>query len=207
MRTKDVYKKTIQLYEKLGKKYIKDLAGITVKEFPDFVELLPKGGKVLDVGCAGGRDSKKFVQKGFKVIGIDLADVFLKEARKIVTQAKFIKMDLMKLKFPKNYFDAIWANAVLLHIAKNDMSKALKGFYRVLKRSGKLHIRVKKGTGEKYVDERLSAGEKRFFNFFSKKELENSVKKSGFKIISLKIFPDELGRKKVKWIGVLAEKL
>lgn len=202
----DKYRKTIELYERLGKRYIENVAGVTIKEFPDFVKLLPKCGRVLDVGCTAGRDSLKFVQEGFEVVGIDLVDVFLKEARKSVPQAKFLKMDLLELNFSKDHFDAIWANAVLLHIAKKDIPNALKGFYRVLKPGGKLHIGVKRGKGEKYKEEWLSGGEKRFFAYFFKNELEKFVKEAGFKIISSKIFPDELGRKDTKWIGILAEK-
>lgn len=203
---KDIYRKTIELYEKLGKKYVEDIAGADIRELPDLVKALPKGGRVLDVGCAGGRDSKKFIEAGFEVIGIDLVDVFLEEARKNVPQAKFIKMDLLNLGFSDNYFDGIWANAVLLHLKKEDTPQALKGFRRVLNSKGKLYISVKRGRGEQYKEERLSGGEKRFFSYFLKNELERFVKNAGFRIISSKIFPDTLGRKDLKCIGLLAEK-
>ncbi|TSC74979.1 MAG: methyltransferase type 11 [Parcubacteria group bacterium Gr01-1014_30] len=203
---KDIYKRTIQTYEKLGSKYTKGIKNIKVKEFPEFVKILPKGGRVLDIGCATGRDSKRFLQKGFKVVGIDLVDSFLREARSDMPQAKFIKMDLFNLNFPSNYFDAVWANAVLLHIKKKDIPKALKGFYKILKSKGKLHIRVKQGKGARYKAERLSVGEKRLFVYFSSSELERLVKKAGFSIIITRIFPDELRRKDVKWISLWAEK-
>lgn len=202
----DIYRKTIELYEKLGKKYVEDIAGTDIRELPDFVGLLPRGSRVLDVGCAGGRDSKKFLEAGFEVVGIDLVDVFLEEARKNTPRAKFIKMDLLDLEFPDNHFDGIWAIAVLLHLKKEDIPKALKGFRRVLKSKGILYIRVKRGSGEKYKEERLSDGEKRFFSYFLKNELERFVKNAGFRIISSKIFSDLLGRKNLKWIGLLAEK-
>jgi ubiquinone/menaquinone biosynthesis C-methylase UbiE len=203
---KDNYKKTIEVYEKLGKKYIKDIKDLTPVEFSDFVKLLPRKSKVLDVGCAAGRDSKKFLQKGFKVTGIDLVSSFLKEAKRNVPGAKFIKMDIRKLKLPKDYFDAIWASAILLHLKKKDIPKILKGFYRVLRPGGKLHIRVKKGKGSGYKKDKLSSGEKRLFTYFSKDELERLVKKADFKIITSRVFPDESGRKDVKWISVWAEK-
>ncbi len=202
----DKYKKTIELYEELGEKYLKDIEKATPKEIYSFMKLLSKGALVLDIGCAGGRDSKVFIQKDFNVVGIDLVDSFLKEARKYVPEAKFIKMDLLKLKFPQNHFDAIWANAVLLHTKKEDMPKALKGFYKVLKPKGKLHIRVKRGKGTEYKDERLSGGKKRLFTYFLKDELEEFVKSAGFKIISSRIFPDDLDRKDIKWVGIWAEK-
>lgn len=200
------YQETIKVYEKLGKGYVNYVEPYTPKEFYDFIKLLPQNGRVLDVGCCGGRDSKKFIEKGFKVIGIDLTNSFLKEARKRVPEAKFIKMDLRYLKFPKNYFDAIWAQAVLLHLEKKDMTKALKGFYRVLKDNGKIHIRVKKGRGIYYNKEKLLGKERRLFTCFLKKELEDFVKKVGFKIISSRFFPDDAGRKGVKWICIWAEK-
>lgn len=207
MKTKeDKYEETIKAYKRLGKKYIKDTERFTPPEFFDFVKLLPKGGKVLEAGCSGGRDSNKFVQKGFRVIGIDLVDIFLKEARKNVPNAKFIKMDFRKLKFPQNYFDAIWATAVLLHIKKKDILKTLKGFYRVLKPGGKLHIRVKRGKGIIYEKDILSGGERRLFVYFLKDELERFVEKVGFKIIISRIFPDNAGRKDVKWVSLWAEK-
>lgn len=202
----DIYKKTVELYEKLGKKYIEGIAGAVIRELPDFIILLPRGGKVLDVGCAGGRDSKKLVEAGFEVTGIDLVNVFLEEARKNVPQAKFIKMDLLELEFPGNYFDGIWAEAVLLHLKKEDIPRALKGFYRILRPKGKLYIDVKRGSGEKYKGERLSGGEKRFFSYFLKNEFEKFVKDADFRIVFSKILPDSLGRKDVKWIGIWAEK-
>ena len=55
------YKKTIDLYKKLGKKYIDDTYKIKVRELPEFIKKLPGNSLVLDVGCAGGRDSKKFI--------------------------------------------------------------------------------------------------------------------------------------------------
>lgn len=121
----------------------------------DFIKTLPKGGRILDVGCSAGRDSKRFAQNGFEIIGIDLVDVFLQEARKNVPEAKFLKMDLRRLNFSENYFDAIWAMAVLLYIEKKDLPETLNGFYNVLKPRGKLFITVKRGSGSKF---NLSSG-------------------------------------------------
>jgi ubiquinone/menaquinone biosynthesis C-methylase UbiE len=203
---KDRYKETIEVYEKLGEKYIQDVAGVTPYGFNEFVETLPKNALVLDVGCAGGRDSKRLTERGFNVIGIDLVDEFLEHAQADVPGADFYKMDLLELDFPSNSFDAIWACAVLLHIKKKDISKALAGFHKVLKRNGKLCIAVKEGRGVEYKIDKLSDGQKRMFTYFSESELRKSLEKSGFKISFSKIFSDPLGRQDVKWIVVIVEK-
>jgi len=202
----DRYKKTIETYQRMGKKYLNDTKDIIAQDFFKFIKLISHNGKVLDVGCAGGKDTKRFIQKGFKVIGIDLVDIFLKEAKKALPQAKFVKMDLLKLKFPKDYFDALWANAVLLHIKKKDIPLALREFYKVLKFGGKLYLQVKTGKGTGYKKDKLSSGEKRFFSYFSEDEIKQYVKRAGFEIIKSRIVSDAVGRKDTKWISLWAGK-
>jgi len=199
-------KKIIEVYNQLGKKYIDGLKVGTPHEIYDFMKLVPKGGRILEVGCAGGRDCKVFAKNGFKVVGIDLVDMFIKEARKAVPKAKFYKMDLLNLKFPKNYFDAIWMNAVLVHVNKKDVSKALKNLQKVLKPDGKIHIREKRGKGIKVIKDRMSQGKTRRFSFYKEDELSKFAEKAGFKIVSVKIFNDTLGRPDLKWVGIWAKK-
>lgn len=204
---RDKYQQTIAVYKKLGKEYLKNIADLKVKGMDNFIRRLPKGAKVLDVGCAGGRDAKIFTEKGFRVIGIDLVDSFLKEARKTAPNAKFRKMDVRKLQFPKNYFDAIWAISVLVHVYRKDLLGVFRGFYRVLKPGGKLDVRMKQGKGTRSIEEKLSLYNKRIFIYISKIALERLVRKAGFHILQSTSFPDELGRRGVRWISVQAEKI
>jgi len=205
MKHPGAYKKTITAYKKIGKSYLKSIKDITPKQFFNFIKLLPKAGRVLDVGCAGGRDSKKFTQKGFEVIGIDLVDEFLDEAKIYAPKARFIKMDLLKMKFPKGYFDGIWASSVLVHIKRKDVPTALKNFYKILRAGGKIFIAVKSGRGSAYITDKLS-NENRLFVYFSKEETKRLLNKIGFKLLLIKLFPDDAGRKEVKWIRIIAEK-
>src|SRR3989339_248169 len=127
------YINTINIYRQLGKKYLKDIKNGEPKTISDFLNQLKPKSLILDVGCAGGRDAKIFTKAEHQVIGIDIVEEFLKEAKKNVPKAKFKKMDLMNLKFPDNNFDAIWAMAVLLHFSKTDGKKIIKSFYERLK--------------------------------------------------------------------------
>lgn len=202
----DRYKETIKVYEKLGKKYIQEVAKVVPYGFKEFVEILLPRSLVLDVGCTGGRDSKRLAQKGFRVIGIDLVDEFLEEARQHVPEAEFVNMDLLKLEFPENYFDAIYACAVLLHLEKEDIPKALEGFRRVLKPNGKLYVAVKEGEGVEYKEDKISGGYKRTFTYFREDELKRFLEKAGFKVTFTRIYPDPLGRKDVNWLVAFGEK-
>ncbi len=201
----DKYKNTIKSYKKLGETYVESIKDLTPSQFEIFVKKVSPKGKVLDVGCAGGRDAKKLVKKGFEVVGIDLVDEFLKIAKTDVPKAKFLKMDLLKLKFPNDYFDGIWASAVLLHVNKKDISNVFKNFNKVLKLGGKFFVGVKLGEGTTYATDKLSR-QKRLMVLFTEKQIKSFIEKAGFKIIYSKIVPDDAGRKNINWIRIIAEK-
>ena len=203
---KNKYRDTIKVYDKLGRKYFEATLKVLPKERAGFMNLLKKGAKILDAGCSGGRDMKEFVKRGFDAVGIDLSSTLLKIAKQEVLKGKFFKMDVLDLKFPKEYFDGIWADAVLLHLERKDIPKVLKGFYRVLKKSGALYVSVKHGRGAKFVREKPFTDYMRFYTYFSKTEMEEFFKKAGFGIIKSKFLPDDLRRPGVKWVSILASK-
>ncbi|MBI2984126.1 MAG: class I SAM-dependent methyltransferase [Candidatus Kerfeldbacteria bacterium] len=207
-RKNDPYKQTINVYAELGDTYLRDIAHAAPQEIGQFARLIRKQGRVLDVGCAGGRDSAFFVNRRFRVIGIDLVDKFLRFARKKVPGATFKRMDVRRLRFRPNTFDAIWANAVLLHLHKKDVRQVLKKFFVILRLNGKLHLRVKQGRGQQYGQTRepLVQGKRRLFTYFQLKELVKYVTQAGFQILRSKIYPDNLGRQDVRWVSIWAEK-
>ena len=168
---KSLYQQTADVYNKLGRKYLIDSQKLTPVERLSFAEQFSKGAHILDAGCGGGRDAKFFLKRGFLVTGTDLSSVLIDAARKDNPKGTFICEDILKSKFPGNSFDGVWAQAILLHLKRNDVPKAIKNFYKVLKPGGLMHIRVKKGTGEKFVKEELSGWNERFYTFFSKKEM------------------------------------
>lgn len=196
----------ISIYKKLGDRYLSDISKYEPPHFGEFISLFPKKSKILEAGCAGGRDTKKLVEKGFDVIGIDLMEDFLAKARKDVPKAEFRKMDLLKLDFAKDSFDGILAFAVLLHIDKQKIPQVLKNFNKILKPDGLLYVGVKRGGGTKKVVDRLSQNTERRFSFFYKNEMEDLVKRSGFKVIESGLFPDPAGRENLKWVCLWARK-
>ena len=204
--SKSIYQQTREVYNKLGKVYIKDSRNFAPIERPTFRKAFFKGARILDVGCGGGWDAKFFSASGLRVTGIDASDVFIREARKAAPKANFIQGDLLKISFPMNTFDGIWAQAVLHHLKRKDVPKALRKFHKILKPGGLMHVRVKKGIGEKYEKEKLSGWNERFYTYFSKKEMERIMRKEGFKIPYSGIFPDKLNRKGVTWIAIWAKK-
>ena len=61
-------------------------------------------GRVLEVGCGGGRISKHLESMGLEVIGIDISPLALEAARRHGASDCRL-MDARELDFPENYFD------------------------------------------------------------------------------------------------------
>jgi cyclopropane fatty-acyl-phospholipid synthase-like methyltransferase len=79
----------------------------------DFIEDvldIPKGSKILDVGCGIGRHAVELAKRGYKPTGLDYSSTFLKKgkiyAKKEGVDIKFIERDMRSLPF-KEEFDAV----------------------------------------------------------------------------------------------------
>ena len=102
-----------------------------------------EGARVLDAGCGVGDVARTVAARcGISVVGIDVLEYNLKEARKRSSSAgldqvtSFQLGDYHVLDFPDRTFDAVYTMETLVHAA--DPSKVLSEFRRVLKPGGRL---------------------------------------------------------------------
>lgn len=153
-----------------------------------FLSLIKPKSHILDAGCAFGRDSKAFIEKGYKVVGIDLSQKLLDIAKEYVPQLDARLMDIRKIEFPDNYFDAIWSSASIHHVSLNEGKQVIKKFYNILKIDGILYLLTRIGNGEEVIEDKEIKGFKRYFSYFSEKELTNYVNSLGFTILEKHIY-------------------
>jgi len=170
-------KKLKDTYNKIAKDYTEDHAKDTWDDdFIDyFVNELPSGATILDLGCGPGTDAVKLTSKGLKIYGFDLSEELLKIASKRLPKAVFSQGDMLEdLPYENEFFDGVFSKASLLHIPKDKIEIVLKEIIRVLKRNGILHIAIKKGIGEKEVRENDYGYEyERFFSYWQPEEVKS----------------------------------
>lgn len=112
------YNKIAEKYHKQRNKYSSN--SLLLK----FLKYAPKNSKVLDLGCGAGIPVSKFlVDNGCKVVGIDFSEGMLKVARRNVPIAKFINMNITKMKFKANSFDGAVSFYAIIHIPREYHSK------------------------------------------------------------------------------------
>ncbi len=161
---------TLLYYEENAKNFIASTLTVNMHEIQDeFLSLLHEGSLILDYGCGSGRDSKYFLEKGFKVDAFDGCKAFCDEASKLTGIA--VK-NIVFSDFSENQkYDGIWACSSLLHAPKKELPHLLKKIEEALKPNGIFYCSFKKGDFE---------GERngRHFSDFTKEELINLVRNS-----------------------------
>ena len=107
-----------------------------VDELDSFLEALPQGSKILDVGCGTGHLTNEIKQKGYDVYGIEPSSEMLKIAKKNFPSIPLRSNISSKISFENDYFDAIIALEVLRYLDKEENCNSLKEFHRCLKEGG-----------------------------------------------------------------------
>jgi len=194
---------TLALFDKFAEQYA-DLTfqNILQYELNNFISLLPKNARILDVGCGSGKDVQYFIDYGFQAVGIDASENMIKEAKKKVADGDFKIMNLFSLDFPKESFDAAWVLDTVSFIDKADMPKFLSSIYDVLKNSAVIFISARQGVGETEIEYEKLGNSKINIAFFYQEEMEELLGKNGFEILNLFTQDGE----EFTWINVYARK-
>ncbi|PJC36954.1 hypothetical protein CO046_03260 [Candidatus Peregrinibacteria bacterium CG_4_9_14_0_2_um_filter_53_11] len=175
---------TLAWYRAHAAEYVSKIAGLQPAEIRAFDKGLPEGGTVLDLGCAGGRDTAFFAQR-HRAVGADPVPEFIEEARRAHPHVSFVVANGRALPFAEASFDAVCLRSVLLHMPDEMVSEVLAEVRRVARPGARGFIRVKKRLGgEKYL---RSGGERRvnsnrLFNFFTKEEIIALVTEAGMTV-------------------------
>jgi SAM-dependent methyltransferase len=102
---------------------------------------------ILDFGCGPGRDLKTFADLGHIAVGLDGASRFAAMAR-IHGGCEVWQQDFLKVELPDNRFDAVFANAALFHVPRQELPRVLLELRATLKPGGVLFSSNPRGHNE-----------------------------------------------------------
>ena len=192
---------TLDYYNKNSEEYFNSTLNVDMTNtYKPFLKLVPKDGKILDLGCGSGRDSMNFIKLGYEVTAVDGSKELAKKASallgKEVIASTFEELEL------KEKFHGIWACASLLHIKREDLKIVLNNLYNNLDDNGVFYMSFKYGEKE-YVDDK-----NRYFNCFTDESIISFINENTkYNILGLYITEDKLGRvNEVKWLNLICNK-
>lgn len=189
--------RTLQYYNANAEAFAANTFSVDFSQIQqEFLTMLTPGTYILDFGCGSGRDTKYFLEHGYKVDAID-GSLELCKLASAHTGIKVCQMLFQELQEREKY-DGIWACASILHVAKNELPDILQRMHNALKPDGIIYASFKYGDFE---------GERsgRYFSDFAEESFYKMVKGiHGLVIEKMWITGDVRdGREEEKWLNII----
>lgn len=155
------------------------------KNIEHFIKILPKSGKVLDLGCGMGANGDFFVKNGFKVTCVEKDDVAIDNIKKKFPKINVIKSDILNFSFPAEEYDLVLVLNVLHFFNLEQIKQIISNTVKSLKKDGLVYLHIfsvndpsyKKmselGLGTEEENTFLKKKANSFIHFFEKEELKN----------------------------------
>ena len=113
-KNQDIISLNKEAWDNVAKKYEKEYLAQISPLFDFFCNQLPEGSFILDLGSGTGLPyAKMFIEKGFKVLGIDISSQMIKIARRNVPDAEFTELSMTELNC-KNKFNGVFSSFTML---------------------------------------------------------------------------------------------
>ena len=137
----------------------------------DFLDLLPPGGCILELGCGAGNHAAEMLARGFALRATDgspeMAEIASRRLNHPVEVMRFDELE------ERETFDGVWASACLLHVPRSELAGILARIHRAMKTGGLFYASFKAGEG----DGRDSLG--RYYNYVSADWLRAAYAEAG----------------------------
>jgi SAM-dependent methyltransferase len=154
---------TLRFYAEKAELYVASGPGGTTRNLHAFLKKLPPGARILELGCGSGRDAGAMIKAGFNVEPTDGTPEIAREAeQRLSRKVRVMRFDELD---SSEEYDAVWANASLLHVPRAALPHVLDLIFTALKPGG-LHFASYKAGG---LEARDDYG--RYFNYFTREEV------------------------------------
>ncbi len=148
---------TIAFYQARAPHYVLRFGQAHSYQLDPFLDRLPAGGSVLELGCGGGQDAARIKARGFAVDATDATPAMVRKANeRWGVGARVMTFDGLDAEAA---YDGVWAHASLLHCPRDALPDVLARIFRALAPGGYHFASYKLGEEEG----RDALG--RFYNF------------------------------------------
>ena len=168
----------------------------------EWLQYLPAGANLLDLGCGGGQDAGDLVRRGYRIVGVDRTSALLSAGRRRYPSLPLVRTDLRSLPFQVLSFDGLWAAASLMHFPKQEARRILADLWGLARPGGLFAATVTYGVASRLVTNGWVPG--RYFARWKKDELARAVRRAGWTILELNVVTNR--ERKGRWINVIARR-
>lgn len=136
----------LAFYQANAPRYTLSFAQGHSRHLDGFLDRLSARAGILELGCGGGRDAARMVERGFAVDATDGAAAMVAKAReRHGIAARAMRFDELTAEAA---YDAVWAHACLLHVPRSALPDVLSAIDRALRPGGWHYASFKLGSCE-----------------------------------------------------------
>lgn len=162
---------TLAFYQQAASDYVSRRPDDPEPEVIAFLDKLPSGASILELGCGGGRDARYMLSRGFELDATDGVPEMAAEAESFIgAPVRVMRFDELNV---LSGYDAVIANAALLHVPLGELADTLVPVWRALKAGG-WHFASYKTGGEPGYDVHG-----RYYNYPTEAELRRAYALAG----------------------------
>jgi len=199
-------KLAMRTYDKIAEEYHREFfESLIYKEWLDQLMFkLKKDAKVLDLGCGSGPAVNYLTRHGIQTVGVDLSKKMLELAKKNEARGIFIRMDFTCIGFRNHTFNAAISFFALINTDKKTFGRTISALKEILVQDGFLLLGMIEGEEEGILND-FYGKHKIYGACYSKRELEEIIKTTGYNIIKSETKPFEGKHFKETQIYILAQ--
>lgn len=150
------------------------------QQLNEFAENVRGEGDVCELGCGPGQVARYLKDRGVNVRGVDLSAEMVRVASRLNPDIPFEQGDMLALNFPDESVAALVLFYSIIHIKREDVTRALQEMNRVLTPGGKLFLAFHCGEGELHRDEWYGQPVSIDFRLFQEDEMARYLAAAGF---------------------------
>jgi SAM-dependent methyltransferase len=145
-----------------------------------FADELRNQGVVCEVGCGPGQIARYLKDRGVDMRGIDLSAEMVRVATGLNPDITFEQGDMSVLHLADEQLAAIVLFYSIIHIKREDVTRALQEMNRTLRPGGKLFMAFHVGEGKVHRDEWYGKPVSIDFRLFDREEMTGYLEAAGF---------------------------
>ncbi|MGH8106981.1 MAG: class I SAM-dependent methyltransferase [Arenimonas sp.] len=187
MQNDDFCLVSVATFDRLADRYAEKYFHLDIYDWylEQFVKRIEShGASVLDVACGPGNVSAYLAKArpDLKLVGIDLAEAMVKQARQRVPSAEFLVEDCRQIGKLKQVFDAAAFAFGLCYLTDDDANRFFTSLDATLTDSAILYLSTI--TGERSLSgfETTSSGERVYIEYRSVGDIVSIVERAGYRV-------------------------
>ena len=148
-----------------------------------FFYAVPRGAEVLDLGCGCGVPDARLLSERFRVTGVDISDVQIDRARRLVPHARFVRADMTEVRFRSETFGGVLCLYSLIHVPLEEHRRLLDRIHRWLTPGGTLLLITGETRYTGIEENWLGSNAKMYWSHADGATYEQWLRETGFEIL------------------------